>query len=791
MDSVVGDWLFVRDPMSRSRVLLPVYARASVPSGASLRIAGQIAVSSGKRVLLAGKIEMLVDSKGRMVPPPPSPSLAAAWPYVREVEMGAMPETGVPAPPDLTEGGGTTYSLTTEEGTVADAKVNGGTGITLEGKVVSAVFRRKGHDDIEFLYIYEPESPCGIKVSGSCGWEAEAGDLVDVTGDVISGAGVPEVYIDASAVDVVGTASIPGSLGMTNKAAVGAAFGLQPALYIDSSDSNTVGSGLNPVGLPVTLYGKVTSLYADSDGLIAYVDDGSGLKSNVAEGTRFGVKVLCWQEYNIPRFHTGDYCSVQGILGAEMSQDDPGVPVPVLWVPGPPARAHVLVGQYDSIQDAIDTADAMSPKGEVWVTAGTYHENINIPDGVAVYGGFLGTERKREQRDWAGNSTIIDGEVNNVRGRVVSFASGATATARIDGFTLRNGEPRGGPEGVGGAGVYCRDASACIANNIITDNHSYVANGSGICSGDGSPRIWRNRIVGNTDVGYACDGGGIYTERGVPAILLNQIESNSTSNGGGIYCYGNTPAIWRNTISDNSAHWGAGIWCGGGTPVIAYNTISGNVVDNEGGGVYCGYEAQAMIVGNVITENDGAYEGGGLFLTGGSQSEIVNNLFVGNSATVVWGGGGVAVEPATADIVNNTFIGNDAGPLYGGAVLCAGGNSDVALVNNIFCGNTAANGHCVALEAGATGSAAYCDAYPESGAYYNLTPGAGCITADPLFCTPLQYPYYIQANSPARGAGVNPSAGNHVPSTDVEYRLRPGTSGHTDMGAYQDAPGCP
>src|SRR5438105_4668399 len=70
---------------------------------------------------------------------------------------------------------------------------------------------------------------------------------------------------------------------------------------------------------------------------------------------------------------------------------------------------------------------------QVWVAAGTYVERIQLRDGVAVYGGFSGSETDLAQRNWTTNVTILDA---NKTGPVVVTGFASTAATRIDGFTL-------------------------------------------------------------------------------------------------------------------------------------------------------------------------------------------------------------------------------------------------------------------------------------------------------------------------------------------------------------------
>ena len=98
-------------------------------------------------------------------------------------------------------------------------------------------------------------------------------------------------------------------------------------------------------------------------------------------------------------------------------------------------------GNGTSWQDASSDLQAMMNdltsigNGEVWVAAGTYvpfrradsamYNHVSTPDdsrnafvlntnaAVAVYGGFVGNESRRDQRNWAENPTILEGRMPN------------------------------------------------------------------------------------------------------------------------------------------------------------------------------------------------------------------------------------------------------------------------------------------------------------------------------------------------------------------------------------------
>ena len=68
----------------------------------------------------------------------------------------------------------------------------------------------------------------------------------------------------------------------------------------------------------------------------------------------------------------------------------------------------------------LQTALGAGPCTEIWVAAGIYKPtpgsdrtiSFGVRPGVAVYGGFSGTETRRGQRDSAANLTVLSGDLN-------------------------------------------------------------------------------------------------------------------------------------------------------------------------------------------------------------------------------------------------------------------------------------------------------------------------------------------------------------------------------------------
>lgn len=207
----------------------------------------------------------------------------------------------------------------------------------------------------------------------------------------------------------------------------------------------------------------------------------------------------------------------------------------VKWdAPGPTHDGKTWTTAYRTVTEGLQMAREGT---EIWVAAGVYNERISLKTGVALYGGFAGTEVSRVERDFAMNRTVLDG---GSEGRVVTANSG-TNDSRIDGFTIQNGY------GEYGAGIFCRGSSPTIANNVIRWNRA------------------------------SCGGGICAVEQSSPLIVNNVMVGNAAEKGASIYCdHGGAPSVTNNTIVENGGKDGAGIWCGSVAPVIANNIIAFN-----------------------------------------------------------------------------------------------------------------------------------------------------------------------------------------------------------------------
>jgi hypothetical protein len=381
-----------------------------------------------------------------------------------------------------------------------------------------------------------------------------------------------------------------------------------------------------------------------------------------------------------------------------------------------------------TIQRAIDSAVAGDT---VLVSPGTYVENITFRGKAITVASEQGPEL-----------TIIDG---NRAGSVVTFDSGETRNAVLEGFTVRNG-----------------------ANSF--------------------------------------SGGGVLIRNSAPSIIGNWIVGNGACSGAGINSYFSSPLIKGNTISRNyvyacSGASGLGVYIGGDSAAeLIENVITDNSGFANGGGVTLFAAGRVVLRSNVIARNitsgfSPCTSGGGIWMVNYSQATIVNNLVVGNAAGCgggfYWGG-----STGVTTFVNNTFADNDGAE--GSAIAVSGVDARHVIYNNViigksgqtafYCGNSSSTPSPVLNTS---------DVFTPEGVAYggtclDQTGLRGNISADPIFVrnafADVLGDYHLQMASPAIDAGDN--AAPQIPAADLDGapRISDGNQdgeARVDIGAYE------
>ncbi len=481
---------------------------------------------------------------------------------------------------------------------------------------------------------------------------------------------------------------------------------------------------------------------------------------------------------------------------------------------------------FTTLQGAID----VSAKGdEIWVVGGTYDEARNdatgavlMKTGVALYGGFAGTETQRDARDWIAHSTTIDGATARA-GSVAWHTIMGADDAVLDGFTVTGGYASGSGDAAKGGGLYNAFASPTVANCILSGN---VADekGGGIYNYQASP-VFRQCTIRNNS---APIGAGMCGKTSSPQMLDCTFSTNAASQSGGAASSSGScfPLFLDCTISGNTASIGAGIEnTGMCSPEIVRCTFDANVASGAGGALanrvqgttvtarYCTFSNNQAAQGGAasddavtveywdctFTHNTATADAGGALAFTNAYPRLVRCKLNNNAAAR---GGAVYNLNGPVMVANCLFWGNTA-TLNGGAGYFAGPQKAL-FWNASFWGNTATgNGGAAYFDTGSQGAFAndilYGDTPNELGGadvkmmYSDIEgghDGGGNLQVDPQFRDAAAGDLSLLSGSPCIDAGTrgDPAIDDliNAPDNDILGTPRPQpTVGEFDMGAYE------
>lgn len=425
-----------------------------------------------------------------------------------------------------------------------------------------------------------------------------------------------------------------------------------------------------------------------------------------------------------------------------------------LYVNGasPAAEAGTKSNPFRTVQAAINAAAATDT---IRVAVGAYTENLRI-DGKALTleGGYSATW----ERDPGKFATTLKGAGGNAVINII----GADAT--IDGFRITGGtgSTEEQPYGFHGGGIYSRDGSPTISNNIVEDNDLRRSNEA-------------------SDYNF---GGGIHVTNAPSAKIVNNVvRRNFAGRGGGISVLGQAALIQGNTVEDNTAigDHGGGMFLAIVRGTITQNVIRRNEVGRDlsygwgGGLIFYGAGNFAELSFNTLSENFAAAYGAAEFIDEGAKANLHHELIYGNrskvgceavSAIAVDGGdqGGSEVS-----IAHCTVVGNVCESAIRGNGLQVEGNSVARVTNSIFWNN---GGDDFATD----GTSSLVVTYTNS---QERIAGVGNISADPRFRNEPGADFCLASGSPCIDA-ADPASPFDKETTDSGRRA--------DMGRFGNAP---
>ncbi len=304
---------------------------------------------------------------------------------------------------------------------------------------------------------------------------------------------------------------------------------------------------------------------------------------------------------------------------------------------------------------------------------------FELKNGVAIYGGFVGNETTRIERNWETNLTVLSGDIGvsgdpSDNSYHVVTGNNTDHSAILDGFTIREGNANG--IDASGGGLFNLNGDPILENLFFFENRA-SDRGGGIYTSDGSPAVTSVSFISNTasngggiyfinsnsftltQVTFlnntaAQDGGGIYINGStMKAQNVRLIGNTAARNGGGFYSFINSnPYIVNGLFSGNNANFGGGMYNHLGNATLANVTFSNNHATGNGGGLL-NSDSSPQITNAIFWENQdqgGTWATSQIFDTGSSVSMINYSLVQG------WGGGG------TGNINTNPQFADPTGP---------------------------------------------------------------------------------------------------------------------------------
>ena len=339
---------------------------------------------------------------------------------------------------------------------------------------------------------------------------------------------------------------------------------------------------------------------------------------------------------------------------------------------------------YTNLQDAIDAAQTGDM---IWVEQGTYYpsrtfgnntdtrcKSFVMKDGIALYGGFVGTENNIDDR--AASSyvmsfpTILSGDFantpdNNTDNSYHVIYCNGISDVTIDGFTITGGYANRNAytndQNGGGAylGARCHLRYCTIAENTATKN------GGGVWV-SATADLTSCYIHDNSVTAVNSSGGGAFFDnRGNElqeaatncvfesnSCLATQTPTTSSRNGGGGASVGLNVIMWGCFFEANTCtNPGGAVSCGSGT---SFDHCEFYLNEATSGACIYGGSNSNLLTSNCLFANNAATGNGGAIYITGNGCHSINCTYVNNTATT-----GCAIYGSTGFTLFNAIVWNN------------------------------------------------------------------------------------------------------------------------------------
>ena len=335
----------------------------------------------------------------------------------------------------------------------------------------------------------------------------------------------------------------------------------------------------------------------------------------------------------------------------------------------------------------LQTALSLATDGDqIWVAEGTYRPAYDVKTGqhtgnreasfqliggVALFGGFDGTEDNLEDRPGFFDQTILTGDIgtpddDSDNSYHVVTGSGTDESTILDGFTITAGNADSSPPNDRGGGLFNIAGSPTLTHCTFNGNSANFGGGLANVT-NSAPTLRRCMFTDNSANNL---GGGMYNLfTGSPTMIDCTFGGNSAvSNGGGMFNNSSSPTLVNCLFAANNATFGAGMYNNNlSTPILINCMFRGNLGATHGGGMR-NFNSSPALINSTFSGNSASVSGGAVFNLGDSSPMVMNCVLWGDIPDEIVDFGKSATTVSHSDVEGGWFgagVNNiDADPLF-------------------------------------------------------------------------------------------------------------------------------
>jgi hypothetical protein len=428
--------------------------------------------------------------------------------------------------------------------------------------------------------------------------------------------------------------------------------------------------------------------------------------------------------------------------------------------------------------DLAATLHATVAGDQVWIEHGTYEGNFIQPAGVAVYGGFAGTENSIDQRDTAANPTTLQAGIYRV-----SVNGGPSTIITIDGLNFQNG-----------AGIVRGPYDGALGQLLI-GNCTFTMGSFGISEGSTSCAIHdctfdsaiNNGIAGQSTgaalnvIGAVTVTKCFFTNCSPPEQACMKVTGGATVISGCTFSKNSVDSISSETTTSCKISNCIFVDNAGGV-AVAGATIVANCAfsDNKGGGV-CASTGSNGQTGKVVIEGCkfSANSPYSVQIQRGQSGSCSLPLVILKDSLIVGAGtgptdpNGIEIGSGATDVTvaNNTIVSTHSGiNITDGCTL--------KLANNLFYANYGS----INAAANVAVTSSHNDSFANINFnYLGVNPSSTDLSVDPSLVDSANGNYHHMPGSPLINAGDAAYVTSGDADLDGHRRAHPGP---VDVGCY-------